>query len=215
MHCSIFLLVAALSSLGAAIPTPVVVPKACSTAFPILMNTVTSSQPERSSQGLSTFEYGVKEGTFYLRQDSFNVSDPFYSIQYLDFEIPTGSYGCQLHVTDANGSVSYKAGSSSPAIKIKSFIPNAFYGSPSYNDVVKGDRISSSYYGELQVSTGMGARVINSATCPASSNGQAGHLQFLFELRDHEEGTDSWFTMTERSATHGTTLNGFYMTYDC
>lgn len=139
---------------------------------------------------------------------------------------------------DSGETALYKDNSTVPTIKIESFVPNAFQGSPSYSDVVNVDSasISTIHYGELQVARGTSERIINSAACPKTSSVEVGHLQFALELRDHDAGTDSWFTskcpppwslstspflpltlisVTERSANHPDGLNGFFMTYNC
>ncbi|CAL3967452.1 unnamed protein product [Diplocarpon coronariae] len=218
------ILLAVLEALAHAIPTPTLVSQACTTIIPSSMQSLLSTEPEIgfANEGLQ----GSGENGFSVFQDNFNASNKYHMLQFVDFEVPAGSYGCELYITDAANSISHslilgKVWSNNVGateFKVQSLVHDAFAADVSYNDVVKAPKslISADHFGSFKIYNGSSSILINSETCPLSkSDGQNGHLQFVFDFRDHDRYTASYFSMTQRKAGDHGKLNGVYMTVNC
>lgn len=126
-------------------------------------------------------------------------------LQFIDFEVPAGSYGCELYITDAGKSIQHSVyrgetmsmNSVATNIIVKSLVPNAFHSQPTYNDISNAPTslISAEHFGDIQIATGDVSRPINSEACPPRmSSGQNGHLQFVFGFSDDDGYTTSYFS---------------------
>ncbi|KAH6722360.1 hypothetical protein DL95DRAFT_401076 [Leptodontidium sp. 2 PMI_412] len=224
MKFKTFLLIAILAIIGATAPTRTIQPRACTTITPNAMQSLLSTDPTNGYTNRALDGPGVNG--FSIFQDNTKANQRYQLLQFVDFEVPSNSYGCQLHVTDAGNSVDYSLiygdePSPNPGmarITVKSLVPNALPMHPTYNDVqtMNPSLISANKFGTFSIASGAQPRVINSQACPpAMIDGHNGHLQFVFELEDNDLSTTRYFSMTQRSARAGGGLNGVYMTFNC
>ncbi|CZS98697.1 uncharacterized protein RAG0_07321 [Rhynchosporium agropyri] len=219
------ILLTILATLIAAVPTPTIQPRGCTTITPNAMQSLLSTEPTigYTNEGLN----GAGGNGFTIFQDNTQASNRYQMLQFLDFVVPACSYGCELKVTDVGKSVSYShlrghEPLSDPGmahVKVQALIPNAMSIYPSYNDVknVSPALVSAEKFGSFSIKNGTALTVINGEACPpAMSDGRDGHLQFVFQL----EGSDDlsrtrYFNMAQRGVGAVGGLNGFHMTFNC
>ncbi|KAL2073168.1 hypothetical protein VTL71DRAFT_10492 [Oculimacula yallundae] len=216
---------AILATLAFTAPTPTLLPRSCTTITPNAMQSLLSTEPTIgfTNKGLA----GTGDNGFTIFQDNTQASNRYQMLQFVDFAVPAGSYGCQLHVTDAGQSIGYtflrgQEPEEEPGmaiVTVKALVPNAMDLYPSYDDVMNmsPQLVSAEKFGVFSIQNGTVPGAINSEACPpAMRDGKDGHLQFVFEL----EGSDDlsrtrYFNMAQRGAGASGGLNGLYMTFNC
>ncbi|PVH84388.1 hypothetical protein DL98DRAFT_651619 [Cadophora sp. DSE1049] len=228
MQFATTILLAILATLGATAPT--IQARACSTITPNAMQFLLSSDPDSGSSPHALngpLIDRLDTQSFNLFQDNVKANDRYEMRQFVDFQVPPGSYSCALHVTDEGNSVEnnvyigeqHSSDTEMAKVAVKSLVPNAFLRYPSYNDV--GDNmdpslVSAESFGTFSIKNGTNPGTINSRACPPPlSNGEDGHLQFVFELEGKDYSRTRYFSMTQRNGGAGGALNGVYMTFNC
>jgi len=141
-------LLAMLATLGASLPTRTFQARACTTITPHAMKFLLSSDPDSGSNpnalnGPLIDRPDTKSFKFF--QENIKANNRHELRQFVDFQVPPGSYSCALHVTDAGHTIesdvyigdqhSSNLDSEMAKISVKSLVPNAFLRFPSYHDV--------------------------------------------------------------------------------
>ncbi|KAH7356665.1 hypothetical protein BKA65DRAFT_211857 [Rhexocercosporidium sp. MPI-PUGE-AT-0058] len=248
MQYATTLIIAIMATIGDTSPTGTLQPRACTTITPSSMQSLLSTEPTIgfTNKGLN----GPGGNGFSIFQDNTQANNRYQMLQFVDFEVPSGSYGCQLHVTDAGNSIGYhllnghepSADPGMAKVTVMALVPNALSPYPSYDDVQTMDPslVSAKSFGTFSIANGTVPGTINSEACPpAMSDGQNGHLQFVFELEGNDLSHTRYFSskshsspillllhvswrsrltlrsVGQRSAGAGGALNGVYMTFNC
>ena len=221
-----------LSALALVAASPTLPPRACSTIYPNIYSLV-SSQPDEPvapvtyNQSAALVVGGVGDSEdlqailqfphLQIYNQPSSPSDPQGIFQYLDFQVPAGSYGCQLSISDANNQLYFTNNSNTdapdPVMNVSALFPGAICDDPTYNSVMNANPsvIETPGWGIFTLSPG-GSAVINSAACPPED----GHAQFVVEFAYPGEGYSDWILpqLTARDADLQIS-EGFYMTYNC
>jgi hypothetical protein len=218
MHSSFAIL---LSALAIATASPTLAPRACATSFPNSLYTLNSANPDESL-------YMPFSGPFELPQLSLSHQDDAASnaqdnLQYIDFTIPPGSYGCELKITDQANQLSFDyngdTSASPPALNVQALFPNAMLGDATYNNIMNATPpvIAASQWGALTLARGAPPMAINSMPCPvAMADGEHGHAQFVLQFAQAGAGNSTWvLPQWTEDAAGVQTCNGIYMTYNC
>ena len=222
-----------LSALAFVAASPTLPPRACSTIYPNIYSLV-SSQPDETfaynqSAALVVRGVGSSEDLQVILQSSHLQiysqpslsSDPQGILQYLDFQVPAGSYGCQLSIVDENNQLYFNNDSNIyapyPALNVRSLFPSAICDDPTYNSVLNANPsvIETPSFGTFTLSPGE-STVINSAACPPASEGEDGHAQFVLEFAQPGGGYNDWI-LPQLTAEYSDLQipEGVYMTYNC
>jgi hypothetical protein len=225
-----------LSALALVAASPTLPPRACSTIYPNIYSLV-SSQPDEPvapvtyNQSAALVVGGVGDSEdlqailqfphLQIYNQPSSPSDPQGIFQYLDFQVPAGSYGCQLSIIDENSQL-YSNNSSNiyapyPALNVRSLFPNAICDDPTFNSVLKADPsvIQNPSWGTFTLSPGA-STVINSAACPPASEGEDGHAQFVLEFAQPGGGYNDWILPQLTAIDSDLQISeGVYMTYNC
>ncbi len=230
MRLSMAILLSALAFVAA---SPTLPRRACSTIYPNIYSLV-SSQPKEpfpynQSAALVASEVGDPEDLQTILQfphlqiysQPSAASDPQVILQYLDFQVPAGSYGCQLSITDENNQLYFNSSSNInapfPVLSVSSLFPSAICDDPTFNSVLKANPsvIETPTWGTFTLSPG-GSAVINSAACPPASEGEDGHAQFVLEFAYPGEGYIDWILPQLTAIDADLQISeGVYMTYNC
>lgn len=217
-----------LSTLAFVAASPTLPPRACSTLYPKFYSLVSSHPNEtftyNQSAALVASGVGGSEDLPPIRQfphleiysQPSAASDPHVILQYIDFKVPAGSYGCQLSISDANNQLYFTNNSntdaSDPVLNVSALFPGAICDDPTYNSVMNANPsvIETPGWGIFTLSPG-GSTIINSAACP---QGEDVHAQFVVEFAYPGEGYNDWILpqLTARDADLQIS-EGFYMTF--
>jgi hypothetical protein len=222
-----------LSALAIVAASPTLPPRACSTIYPNIYSLVSSEPDEpfayNQSAALVVREVGGSEDLQAILQfphlrifsQPSSPSDPQGILQYLDFQVPAGSYGCQLSIIDENNQLYFNNYSNinapPPVLNVMSLFANAICNDPTYNAVLKANPsvIETPSWGTFNLSSGE-STVINSADCPPASEGEDGHAQFVLEFAQPDGGYSDWILPQLTAIDAGLQISeGIYMTYNC
>jgi hypothetical protein len=227
-----------LCALTIACASPTLPPRACTTVYPNNLQSLVNTLPGQTffNQAPPFVVGGV--GGMTIQQDNTGdtllinphlrisqlvaVNNPQLNVQFVDFIVPSGAYGCQLSITDQANQLYYESNgdvnAAPPALNVISLVPNAISGDPTYDVVMMNQSLVSSYnFGTVTMTRG-GSKVINSFECPqATWDGQDGHLQYVFEFAPPGPGGYSDWVLPQLvpDAAGVQPLNGVYMTYNC
>jgi hypothetical protein len=225
-----------LSALALVAASPTLPPRACSTIYPNIYSLV-SSQPDEPAapvaynQSTALAVGGVSNSEdlqailqfphLQIYSQPSSPSDPQGSLQYLDFQVPAGSYGCQLSIIDENNQLYFNNYSNinapPPVLNVMSLFANAICNDPTYNAVLKANPsvIETPSWGTFNLSSGE-STVINSADCPPASEGEDGHAQFVLEFAQPDGGYSDWILPQLTAIDAGLQISeGIYMNYNC
>lgn len=224
---------AILSALAFVAASPTIPPRACSTIYPNIYSLI-SSQPDEpfpytQSAALVASGFGGSEDLPTILQfphlqiysQPSPASDPQGIVQYLDFQVPAGSYSCQLSITDENNQLYFNnnsnIGAPYPVLNVSSLFPSAICDDPTFNSVLNANPsvIETPSWGIFTLSP-RGSAVVNSAACPPASEGEVGHAQFVVEFAYPGEGYSDWILPQLTAIDADLQISeGFYMTYNC
>jgi hypothetical protein len=234
MHHSITIL---LSALAIAAASPTLPPRACTTIYPTDLQSLVNALPDTSFFNQAPPDIAGGVGGMTIQQDNTDgtvltfphlrvyrqpiiESSPQLNLQFVDFVVPAGSYGCELMITDQANQLYYESdgdtSAAPPALNIISLLPNSV-GDPTYDNIMNANPsiISSYNWGTVTLAHG-GSAVINSVACPnATSDGEDGHAQYVFEFAQAGPGYSDWVLPQLVPEAGVQLLNGVYMTFNC
>ncbi|KAE8452990.1 hypothetical protein EG329_012177 [Mollisiaceae sp. DMI_Dod_QoI] len=206
--------------LVAAIPTPTILPRSCTTITPKSLQPLDNTWPDVSSaQGLFT-----GTSSLMVMHNNINASNQLHSLQLVEFEIPPNASPCQLQITDPACSLSFTNSStssyqiSSPVqLKVISLLPNSLSSKRSYNDIFNANPsvVSSWDFGDATMSAG-DSKIFNSEGCPVPVGGKNGSLYYVLDYENEgvAQGWSEWTMLQQdEDVKSGKEMNGVYLIY--